>query len=406
MILKDVLLQIIKAQKGNIKSHEVGYTRNALNKLPDLNTHALIVSGIRRCGKSTLLFQLLKKIYPDAIYINFEDPRLFDFEVNDFVKLSELIGESGFKVLMFDEIQIIPNWEMFVRSLLNDGYKIVITGSNASLLSQELGTKLTGRHITVELFPFSYVEFYHFKQLKPGKDSLMKYLHVGGFPENVKQEKEEILQQLFDDILLRDVAVRYGIRDVKSLQRLAQYLMSNVGKFITGNRLKSLFEITTTKTILEYLSYLESAYLFQFVSKFSYSLRKQLVNPRKVYAIDLGMVSVNSSSFSGDEGRKFENLVYLQLRRAFNEIYYFSEKGECDFLVFEKGEFVEAIQVCYHLDQDNMKRELAGLTEAMEFFKVKTGIIITIDQKDKIEKNGLLVNIISCYDWMENFSTT
>lgn len=404
MILKEVLKQIIEAQRENIKGHDLGYTRDALHKLPDLNTHALIVSGIRRCGKSTLLFQLLRETYNDAVYINFEDPRLFDFDLNDYVRLSELIDEYSFKVLMFDEIQIFPNWEKFVRGLLDRGYRIVITGSNASLLSKELGTKLTGRHITVELFPFSYVEFYNFKHLKSGKDSLLKYLKVGGFPEHVKQEKEEILQQLFEDILIRDIAVRYGIRDIKSLQRLAQYLMSNVGKFITANRLKSLFEISTAKTILEYLSYLESAYLFLFVSKFSYSIRKQLVNPRKVYAIDLGMVNVNSSSFSDDIGRKFENMVYLQLRRFFAEIYYFSEKGECDFLVFKKGVFLEAIQVCFQLTQDNLKRELAGLTEAMDFFKVKTGSIITIDQKDKILENSLVINVIPCYEWMEKFS--
>jgi len=158
----------------------------------------------------------------------------------------------------------------------------IVTGSNASLLSRELGAKLTGRHITKELFPFSYHEFLLLKSLKADEDSVLKYLNIGGFPEYVKQEKDEILQYLFEDILIRDIAVRYGIRDEKNLQRLALYLVSNVGKLITDNRLKSMFGIASTSTIMEYLSYLEFAYLIQFVPKFSYSIRKQLV---KFYCI-------------------------------------------------------------------------------------------------------------------------
>lgn len=400
MLLKSTIFRIIEAQKANLSIQETGLPRKALLTLPDLSSHVLIVSGIRRCGKSTLLFQLLKDKYQNALYLNFEDPRLYEFEPNDFLRLDEVIKDSGNKVLLFDEIQIIPGWEKYVRQKLDEGYKLVVTGSNASLLSRELGTKLTGRHITKELFPFSYHEFNLFTKLKPGEDSVLKYLDTGGFPEYVKHETDEILQHLFEDILIRDIAVRYGIRDVKNLQRLALYLISNVAKLITGNRLKSMFDIASTSTIMEYLSHLEYAYLLQFVPRFSYSIRKQLVNPRKVYAIDTGMVSVNSGSFTDDKGRKFENLIYLHLRRHYKEIYYFSEKGECDFIVFSKGTISQTIQVCYHLDQDNLDRELNGLIEAMEFFKLKRGTIVTLNQKDRLERKGLAIDVISCNEWI------
>ncbi len=156
MLLKTTLLQIISAQRENLQLKTTGLKREALRTLPDLTSHALIVSGIRRCGKSTLLLQLLKTKFRDALYINFEDPRLYEFDQRDFTRLDDAIKEMGSRVLLFDEVQIIPGWERYVRHKLDQGYKLVVTGSNASLLSRELGTKLTGRHIMRELFPFSY----------------------------------------------------------------------------------------------------------------------------------------------------------------------------------------------------------------------------------------------------------
>jgi len=401
MIDQSSINQILAAQKQNLLLKDSGLQREALQNLPDLTSYALIVSGIRRCGKSTLLFQLLKERYPDALYLNFEDPRLYEFERKDFIKLDKAINETKTKVLLFDEIQIIPEWERYARQKLDEGFKLVITGSNASLLSKELGTKLTGRHITKELFPFSYREFNSFNKLTPSTDSLLQYLHTGGFPEYVKQQANEILNYVFEDILIRDIAVRYGIRDVKSLQRLALYLISNVGKLVTATRLKSLFEVGSTNTITEYLSHLEDTYLLHLVPKFSYSLRKQMVNPRKVYAIDTGMVSVNSGSFTEDSGRLLENLVYLHLRRKYKDIYYFSEKGECDFIVFEKDTLLEAIQVCFDLNSDNIDRELDGLWEALAFFNSRTGKLITLGQKDRFEKEGRIIEVIPSYEFLQ-----
>jgi len=377
-----------------------GVQREALNELPDLSSYALIISGIRRCGKSTLLFQLLQKRYPAALYLNFEDPRLFDFEKGDFSRLDELIRETGSGVLMFDEIQILSDWERYARQKLDEGFKLVITGSNASLLSGELGTKLTGRHVTRELFPFSYLEFNAINQLAPSAESLTQYLHTGGFPEYVKQGSPEILTQLFEDILIRDVAVRHGIRDVKTLQRLALYLVSNTGKLVTANRLKTLFEVGSTNTITEYLSYLEETYLLHLVPKFSYSMRKQIANPRKAYVVDTGMISVNSGSLTQDTGRKLENLVFLHLRRKFRDIYYFSERRECDFIAFDRSIPKQAVQVCFDLNPDNLDRELEGLQEAMAFFSITEGLIVTLDQKDSYEKDGMIMRVVPAHVYM------
>lgn len=396
MILKSLLKEVAEAQKENLLKLNTGLKRHQLDGMPELSSHALIISGIRRCGKSTLLHQLLKKKHPNAYYLNFEDPRLYEFELNDFTRLDELITDRESEVLFFDEIQVVEGWERYIRQKLDEGFKLVITGSNASLLSSELGSKLTGRHITKELFPFSWNEFCEFRSLDDSKDALKKYIEIGGFPDYVKTEDDDILHQLFEDILVRDIAVRFGVRDVKTLQRLALYLVSNVGNLVTGNKLRSLFGIGATSTVMEYFSYLEQTWLMHFIPKFSYSVRKQSVNPRKVYAIDTGLINVNSKSFSGDHGRILENLVFLHLRRKLREIYYFSEKGECDFVTFDKGNVNEVIQVCYELNPDNLDRELNGLFEALSFFELDKGFILTQSQTDYFKREGKVAEVIPC----------
>lgn len=404
MLLKSTLEKVIEAQRNSISKKDIGLNREALGRLPKLASHALIISGVRRCGKSTLLFQLLHTKYKHALYLNFEDTRLYEFEKNDFTRLDSIIFDSKYKVLFFDEIQIIESWERYVRQKLDEGFNVVVTSSNASLLSKELGTKLTGRHITKELFPFSYQEFCSYHKLTISEDSLTDYLFKGGFPAYIKTNEEDILISLLDDIIIRDIAMRYGVRDVKTLQRLALYLLTNTAKLITGNKLKAIFEVGATSTIMEYLSHLECAYLFFYVPKFSYSLKKQLVNPRKVYAIDTGLVHVNSASFTEDSGRKFENLIYLHLRRRYKDVYYFSEKGECDFIVFDTKKTPNVIQVCYTLNQDNMKRELNGLFEALIYFKLKTGTIITLNQHDQFQQNDMTANVVTGSDFLIAFN--
>jgi uncharacterized protein len=395
MISKELLHEVALAQKSDIQKKSLGLERNELNEFLLVNSHALIISGIRRCGKSTLLVQLLENQYPDAFYLNFEDPRLYGFTVEDFQKIDKLITESTQTALFLDEVQVVEGWERYVRQKLDqENFQIVITGSNASLLSRELGTKLTGRHITKELFPFSYGQFCEFQNLSKSKESTLQYLNVGGFPEYLKTRRSELLHQLFDDLLLRDIAVRYGVRDVKSLQNLAIYLMSNVAKLVSGNNLGKVLEIKATSTVMEYFSYLEQSWLFFFVPKFSYSQRKQLVNAKKVYSIDTGLVTANSRSFSEDHGRRFENMVFLHFRRKYQEIYYFSDKHECDFVVFDRKGLVELVQVCTELNPDNLKRELDGLWEAMKLFDKKEALLVTISQEDDFVQDGFRIKVL------------
>jgi predicted AAA+ superfamily ATPase len=399
MLLQSFIKQVVQSQQERLFQKELGYERVCLSSLPDITSHALIISGIRRCGKSTLLLQLMKSKFSNALYINFEDPRLYGFDANDFLKLNEIVQDINPSVLLFDEIQIVKGWENYVRFTLDQGYRTIVTGSNATMLSLELGSKLTGRHITFELFPFSYQEFLGFSKLAASSSSLSEFLRFGGFPEYQKIRIDEILEQVFTDIIIRDITQRFGIRNINVIKELAVWLISNVAKPVTGNSLKKLFSVGAVSSVMEYLSFFENSYLFYFVPKFSYSIKNQLINPRKIYAVDTGLVNVNSRSFTDDYGRLLENLVFLQLRRNFKEIYYFSNRGECDFIVFSKGKIFTVIQVCYSLNMDNMDREIAGLVEALLYFNLKNGLLITFETKDELVKDDKIISIKPFYLW-------
>ena len=378
---------------------EEGMIRDSLCTLPDIDNYALIVSGVRRCGKSTLLHQLLKKKHTESLYINFDDPRLYDFEISDFQKLDQLITEAGNRVLMFDEIQIIKGWERYVRQKLDENFKVFVTGSNASLLSKELGTSLTGRHITSELFPFSFKEFCRFKDIEPNEHATKEYMQLGGFPEYLKNPIEEILANLLDDILIRDIAVRYGIKDIRGLKRLTVFLLSNIGNLTSANKQREPAGINSTTTILEYLSHLEQSYLVSLVPMFDYSLKKQTINPKKIYAIDMGLVTSNVNRIKGDEGHKLENMVYNTLRLRYKDIYYHRRDNECDFITLEKGAITQAIQVCMELNADNQSREFDGLIDALKFYKLTEGYIITLNQEDVFQIENLKIKVIPYHKW-------
>jgi predicted AAA+ superfamily ATPase len=370
MLLQTQIAEVADTQSENFLRKNLGWERELLHNLEVLNNFALIVTGVRRCGKSTLLFQLLNEKFDRAFYLNFEDSRLAGFENDDFKRLNIEITKRKPQVLFFDEIQMLKNWELFVRQKLDEGYKVAITGSNATLLSTELGTKLTGRHLSVELFPFSYTEFLGLKKLKNTDKSVIEYLKRGGFPEYLKTGNGFVLNQLLEDILYRDIAIRYGVRDVKSLKQLTVYLLSNIGKPVSATNLKTLFGIKSVSALLDYFYYLESAYLVQFLPMFSYSLKKQ------------------------------ENTVYLHLRRKYKELYYFQEKKECDFVVFEKGKPKELIQACYELTPENVERETNGLYTAMEHFKMTTGKIVTLNLKDSFTKAGKKIEVVALKEFL------
>jgi predicted AAA+ superfamily ATPase len=388
------LRDIAASQKEAVETFDTGLEREALAGLPDITSHALIVSGIRRCGKSTLLHQFMRKLARPYFYFNFDDLRLLGFETSDFTLLDTVIAESGSKLLFFDEIQSAANWELYIRQKLDEHFQIIATGSNASLLSGELGTKLTGRHITKELYPFSYSEFLAFRNLARGIDSLKVYLESGGFPEYLKTGNRDILVQLQTDILYRDIAVRHGIRDIGSLKRLFTYILSNAANLVSPSNLTGIVGVKSPQTILDYISYFEAAYLIDLVPRFAWSAKAQSLAPKKLYVVDPGLITTGSAAFTKNEGALLENVVFIELRRKTKDIYYFSDKeSECDFVVHPHSGPPLCIQVCSQLTTDNEAREIHGLMAALSFFNLAEGYIITADTCDEIIYKGKKIHI-------------
>lgn len=398
---------ILKASEEQVKKY-LELNKNSAKRFVDeksvspLPSFARIITGVRRCGKSTVVqMHFLKK---SAFYLNFEDTSLYGFDTKDFEILNEAIEkfskENSCKYLCFDEIQSVNGWEIFVHRKLEENYLVIVTGSNASLLSWELGTRLTGRHLDYEMFPFSFQEFCILKKLKVNTNSFSKYLTQGGFPEAIKNESDEILQRLFDDILTRDIAVRHSIRDVRTLKILSLYLASNCGNLVSGSKLSAQLGIKTNVTILEYLSYLEQCYLFFFVPKFNYSAKAQSVNPKKVYCIDTGMIQSVTLSSNADAGRMLENAVFIELRRRTKNIWYYSESSfECDFLYGHDSVPENAVQVCYELTSENREREVRGLVETCKKFPEVKPLIVTFNQKDKISYDGMIIEAIPAVEF-------
>jgi predicted AAA+ superfamily ATPase len=398
MILKETLRNIVRLQVKELNKISTGIERNQLNDIDIKTSFIIILSGVRRCGKSTLLHQLINNV--DCFYyFNFEDPRAINFEVADFNKLDQVFHEEFGECpyYFFDEIQNVPEWERFVRILHDADKKVFITGSNASLLSRELGDRLTGRHLNYELFPFSYSETLRFNNMRRSVDSFQNYLEAGGFPEFLKYQNIQILHQLFRDIITRDIITRYQIRDYRTLLELAVYLLTNVGNEFSYNRLKNQFGFGSPNTVISYISYLEDSYLLFTIPRFSFSYAKQRTFSRKVYSIDPGMSLANTASLTPDKGRLLENAVFLHLKKKRKEIFYYRDNSECDFIIKDKNKIQQAIQVCYQINEDNIKRELKGLKEAMAVTKAPEGIIVTLDQKDEIEG----IQLLPAWEFME-----
>ncbi len=397
---QSIIASVIDAQKNEIDKKPLGLQREIINDVPVIKKFASIVTGIRRCGKSTLMLQIIKRTKGKVLFLNFEDIRLSGFETSDFSRLNAEIEDRLVKILFFDEIQIIDKWEIFINQKLNEGYLVFITGSNASLLSKELGTHLTGRHLSAELFPFSYKEFLAFNKLENNIESFDDYMKVGGMPEYVKNRMASILIQLVDDILHRDIAIRNNIRNINGIREMTVFLMSNIGKPVSARKLTGLFGIAATSTVTDYFSYLVNSYLVDFVPQFDYSYKAQSRNPKKIYATDLGIYHQIKTTFTDDFGRILENAVFLHLRRKYQEIFYFNKRGECDFVVINKDKAVECIQVCWQVDDMNMKREIDGLINALNFFGLKKGVIVTHDQTDFFEIEGISIQLIPSWEYL------
>jgi predicted AAA+ superfamily ATPase len=370
-----------------------------------------VISGIRRSGKSTLLAQFSKKVN-NFYFINFDDERLADFSVEDFRNLMitfQKLYKS--KTVFLDEIQNVEGWERFVRRIHDEGYKVFITGSNAKLLSSELATHLTGRYIKLELYPFSFKEFLQFNKIDYKKRTsanqakvfkqFKKYLEEGGFPEYLEFDDPEYLKRVYDDILYKDLLVRFKIKEVKAFKQLAAFLFTNFTKEISYNSLKKTLGFKSTTSVKNYVEFMQESFLIFELYKYDFSLKKQFVSDKKIFAIDNGLRNIVSFYFSKDSGRLLENLVFIELKRQGKEVYYYKNKGECDFLVKEKSKIVSVVQVSKYIEKGlNERRELGGLIEAMKKFELKEGVILTESQEEIIKKDGFIINVMPTWKWL------
>jgi uncharacterized protein len=416
MVIKEVLRQVVVQQRGMVYPAEGIVKREAEDEINEWfpDDRIIILTGLRRCGKSTILRQLMKD-KTGYCYVNFEDERFIDFMAQEFESLNEVLTEvyGSPKTYFFDEIQNIDKFESFVRRLQDAKNKIVITGSNASLLSKELGTRLTGRYKSFEVYPFSFREYLSFNGISPVKDwpyltekkallqkEFDEYLQIGGLPEYLKNKDLDYIRTVYENILYRDIISRYAVKRQKTLKELANLLASNISCKFTYNSLKKTLGLSNAQTVKEYISYLANSYLFFEVQKYDYSLKKRLASPRKIYLIDPSFSMIAGTNFSGNLGKKLENAVYIELKRKNKEVYYFEGKNECDFLTKEGTKITQAIQVCYVLNEENKERETKGLLEAMETHKLKEGLILTYEQEEEISIANKQIKVTPAWKWM------
>ena len=396
------ICQAIDEQAAERK-RRLGMPRDVLPQLPSVRNFATVVTGVRRSGKSTLLDQWTSENGGNVVSVHFDDLRLASFSSNDFLLLYEIAKERKVDTLVLDEVQDIVGWEKFVVGCLDRKLRVMVTGSNAKLLSREFGTKLTGRHLNIELFPFSYPEFLRFTKKCASKSSIDEYLSIGGFPAYVESRQRMVLSELFNDILYRDIVVRYSLKDAAPIKGLATFLLGHVGCRISPSRIKDLVHVASASTILEYFNYLEETYLVQRIPRFAASQKASMSAPKKVYACDTGLVSAIESIDEANLGHKLENLVYLKLRNPDDSMFYFvndADGTECDFVIERRDGTFGAVQVCWELSRDNEEREINGALRAMERFGLKEAVLVTRDQSDLISEGGRIIRVVPAWKWL------
>jgi predicted AAA+ superfamily ATPase len=372
--------------------------RELAHTLPEVSSQALVLTGVRRAGKSVLQGQLMRRA-ERLFYCNLEDTRLYDLSPPDFPTFLALIDElapDGARVFL-DEVQEVEGWQRLVRTLLDRGRPVCLTGSNASLLGRELGSKLTGRQLSFEVFPFSYVEYIAYTRQIPGAGSLTAYLDEGGFPGFLRERNPQILQELLRDIVQRDIAARYRLRETRHLMNLVLFLLANTGMTFSMHGLAKALQIPTVAQTSRYLEYAQDAYLLFAVPKFSPSFKKRVVTPNKYYAIDNGLRRANSPQATSGLGHRLENAVFLALRRHRRPVSYAGERDqwECDFVTD-----TEAIQVCVELTPRNAERELRGALRAAALPGRRTPMILTLDQRDRVSGEGVVVEVLPAWEWL------
>ena len=399
-MIDEETLQNVAAKQAEIESRrDTGLPRPLSVNESTLDSHALVLTGVRRCGKSTLMSQRIRRNAADWFYLKFDSPQLVDMELGDSDALDRVIARSGARNLYFDEMHELDGWELYVLQKLDEGFRVCVTGSNASLLKGERATKLTGRHISRELFPFSFKEYCEYLGKPHDWTELDGYLKSGGFPRFLATRDESILFELFDDIMYRDVVAKHGIREMGAVQRLAAYLIENPGCRFSATRMLKSLNVSVASTVINWCDWFEDAYLFFFVPKYSDSVRAQLVNPRKVYSVDTGLVNVVSRRIVFNDALCFENMVFLALRRKYRDIFYFDDGGECDFVCMEHHLPRVAVQACVKLTKEDSGREKEGLAAAMRRFSFNEGFIVTKSQREDIKVDEGVLHVVPFSDF-------
>lgn len=396
------------------------YCSRAEEELVDLNSKlAQVVIGIRRSGKSTLCFNVIKKSGEKFAYVNFDDERLSEVSAESLNSILECLYKiyGDFNYLFIDEIQNIDEWYLFVNRLLRTGMHVLITGSNAKLLSGELATHLTGRHLKIELFPFSFAEYCDYKKISKFHGTTKEkgflraafddYLHDGGFPELLNEKrKQAYINTLVDSILKRDIEKRYSVKYKAAFENIANHLLNNAPAKINYNELQTLFSLKSDHTAANYVNYAKNAYLICGLHKYS-PKSKIRVRDEKAYAVDVALMNNRENALAGDNlGWRLETIVFIELLRRYRplecDVYYYDEtSGEADFLVCKGNSVQKIIQVSYDISNPKTyKREINGLLLASSKTECNDLLLITDHDEQSCVADGKKIDIIPAYSWL------
>ena len=413
-LIKEVIAKQSQEKESLSRLEYVNRTKAV--KGPEWMSSSLIkvVLGPRRAGKSVFSLMLLKG--KSFLYFNFDDPALVGEKLDLYELVDELhkfYGETKF--VLFDEIQNLKGWELFANRLHRQGYNLILTGSNANLLSVELATHLTGRHLPIEILPFDFQEFLKAKNFSKfdQKPELLKlleqYMTFGGFPEVVtkNQHPRGYLDVLFDSLLFKDVVKRHKVRFSEQIDQLGSYLINNVSNQYSFRKLANILKFKSDVTLERYLKYLEEAYIIFSLSSFSAKAGERLRSPKKIYTVDNGFVASKAVQHFSDNGKLMENLVFTEfVKRGFEpnrELFYYKTRNgrEVDFAIMNGYEISKLIQVCYDVrNLDAEQREVKSLIEASDELKVDNLTVLTWDDEREVKKNGKTVKFKPLWKWL------
>jgi predicted AAA+ superfamily ATPase len=407
MLLRETLRSVLAAP-GGIEAADDEVTRRFRPAWKTgLLSHALVLTGIRRSGKSTLQGQIRRGLRGASVSISLEDTRLYGLGPQDFSTLLSILDTDHPKATVYlDEVQEVPEWQRLVRALLDSGRRVCVTGSNASLLGRELGSKLTGRHLSHEVYPFSYREFLDFTRQKASAASLEDHLRRGGFAAALRAGPGQgglLLRELLRDVVHRDIVTRHALRSARPLMTLALHLLAHPGQPLSLQALAKGLGLPSVAQTGRLVEYLQDSWLVLALPRFSASFRQRVTSPPKYYAVDTGLAAANSPNPTPDLGRKLENAVLLTLRRTRASPAFAAapHEWECDFVTQDL-----AIQCCARLTPENRQRELRGLFQAagLPGSTRKRGrdlIVITLDQEDALTEQGRSIRVIPAWKWLD-----